>query len=314
MDGLTRDPFREDVLEGLARTQKAIPSRWLYDEKGSQLFDQITRLPEYYPTRTELGILRERAGEMADAIGPDAVIVEYGAGSLVKIRLLLDALERPAAFVPVDISASHLDAAADELKADYPGLLIQPIASDFMASNLGEALPVSVGLRAGFFPGSTVGNLGNDDICRFLRNARADLGEQACFVIGLDQPKSPDILVPAYDDAQGVTAAFNKNLLVRINRELGGKFDIDTFAHEARWNAADSRIEMHLVSLKDQSVKIAGETFAFKRGETIHTENSRKIPLDAFADLAMKAGWALTRHWTDKDGLFAVMLLEARQV
>lgn len=312
MDGLTRDPFREDVLEGLAKPQKAIPSRWLYDEKGSQLFDQITRLPEYYPTRTELGILRERADEMAEAIGPDAVIVEYGAGSLLKIRLLLDALERPAVFVPVDISASHLDAAADELQADYPDLVIQPIASDFMASNLGEALPEAAGRRAGFFPGSTVGNLGDDDICRFLRNARADLGGQACFVIGLDQPKSPDILVPAYDDAQGVTAAFNKNLLVRMNRELGGNIDIGAFAHEARWNGAASRIEMHLTSLKDQSVKVAGETFAFRKGETIHTENSRKIALDAFSALAETAGWALTRHWTDPDGLFAVMLLEAQ--
>ena len=312
MDGLARDPFREDVLEGLAKSQKAIPSRWLYDEKGSQLFDEITRLPEYYPTRTELGVLRKSAGDMAKAIGPDAVIVEYGAGSLVKIRLLLDALDRPAAVVPVDISASHLDAAAAELRADYPDLVIKPIASDFMASNLGEALPESAGRRAGFFPGSTVGNLNDDDICRFLRNAHADLGERACFVIGLDLPKSADILVPAYDDAQGVTAAFNKNLLVRINRELGGTFDIDAFAHEARWNADDSRIEMHLVSLKDQSVKVAGETFTFRKGDSIHTENSRKIALDAFSKLATTEGWSLTRHWTDEDGLFAVMLLEAR--
>lgn len=311
MDGLVRDPFREDVIEGLSRKQKAIPSRWLYDERGSQLFDEITELPEYYPTRTELGILRGEADQMAASIGPEAVLVEYGAGSLMKVRILLDALERPAAFVPVDISASHLETAANELRADYPTLDIHPIASDFMASNLGETLPRSSGRRAGFFPGSTVGNLSDAEIQRFLSNARADLGDDGCFIIGLDQPKSPDVLIPAYDDAQGVTAAFNKNLLARINRELGGTFDLEAFAHEARWNATDSRIEMHLVSLKDQRVKAAGEAFDFESGETIHTENSRKIALDRFAELATAGGWSLTRSWKDKDGFFAVMLLEA---
>ncbi|WP_300395256.1 L-histidine N(alpha)-methyltransferase [Henriciella sp.] len=311
MDGLTRDPFREDVIKGLGQRQKAIPSRWLYDEKGSKLFDEITELPEYYPTRTELKILGDRAGEMADAIGPEAVIVEYGAGSLLKVRILLDALERPAAFVPVDISASHLEAAADELTADYPDLTIKPIASDFMASNLGESLPEAAGRRAGFFPGSTVGNLLDAEIHRFLSNARADLGDGACFIIGIDQPKPPRILVPAYDDAQGVTAAFNKNLLTRMNRELDANFDLDAFAHEARWNESDSRIEMHLCSLKPQTVRVAGESFDFQDGETIHTENSRKIALDRFAGMAEKAGWSLSRHWTDEKGLFAVMLLEA---
>ncbi|WP_084398199.1 L-histidine N(alpha)-methyltransferase [Henriciella aquimarina] len=311
MDGMMSDPFREDVLKGLSNPQKSLPSRWLYDARGSELFDDITELPEYYPTRTELKILRERAPEMAEAIGPEAVIVEYGAGSLLKVRILLDALENPAAFVPVDISASHLEAAADELKADYPGLAIKPIASDFMASNLGEGLPEAKGRRAGFFPGSTVGNLSDAEILRFLSNARADLGDGACFIVGLDQPKSPDVLVPAYDDAQGVTAAFNKNLLTRINRELGGDFDVDSFEHEARWNADESRIEMHLKSLKPQSVTIAGERFDFEAGETIHTENSRKIALDLFAQMAEKAGWRLTRRWMDEDELFAVLMLEA---
>lgn len=310
MDGMAADPFREDVLKGLSQAQKTLPSRWLYDAEGSRLFDEITELPEYYPTRTELSILRTYAAEMAGMIGPEAVLVEYGAGSLLKVRLLLEALERPAAFVPVDISASHLQAAADELKTDYPDLLIKPIASDFMASNLGEALPQSAGRAAGFFPGSTIGNLSDADIHRFLANARADLGERACFVVGLDQPKSPDILVPAYDDAQGVTAAFNKNLLTRINRELGGNFDLEAFAHEARWNAPESRIEMHLKSLKAQTVTVAGERFDFEAGETIHTENSRKIPLEAFTDMAARAGWKLTRRWSDDEGLFVVMLLE----
>ncbi len=311
MDGMNTDPFRADVLDGLSYPQKSLPSRWLYDAEGSRLFDRITELPEYYPTRTELKILRSRASEMASAIGPQSVVIEYGAGSLLKVRILLDALDRPEAFVPVDISASHLHTAADELKADYPKLQIHPVAADFMASNLGEALPQAAGRRAGFFPGSTVGNLLDADILRFLSNARSDLGDGSCFIVGLDQPKSPDVLLPAYDDAQGVTAAFNLNLLKRINRELGGNFDLDAFAHEARWNAAESRIEMHLRSLKPQSATVAGERFRFAEGETIHTENSRKIGLDAFGELAEKAGWRLDRTWMDDDNLFAVMMLEA---
>ncbi|WP_300376593.1 L-histidine N(alpha)-methyltransferase [Henriciella sp.] len=308
---MNTDPFRADVLDGLSYPQKSLPSRWLYDAEGSRLFDRITELPEYYPTRTELKILRSRASEMASAIGPQSVVIEYGAGSLLKVRILLDALDRPEAFVPVDISASHLHTAADELKADYPKLQIHPVAADFMASNLGEALPQAAGRRAGFFPGSTVGNLLDADILRFLSNARSDLGDGSCFIVGLDQPKSPDVLLPAYDDAQGVTAAFNLNLLKRINRELGGNFDLDAFAHEARWNAAESRIEMHLRSLKPQSATVAGERFRFAEGETIHTENSRKIGLDAFGELAEKAGWRLDRTWMDDDNLFAVMMLEA---
>ncbi|MEQ9316130.1 MAG: L-histidine N(alpha)-methyltransferase, partial [Henriciella sp.] len=215
MDGFTEDPFRKDVLAGLSQKQKSLPSRWLYDARGSQLFDEITELPEYYPTRTELKILNAEAAAMAKAIGPNAVIVEYGAGSLLKVRILLDALEQPHAFVPVDISASHLKAAADELEADYPDLLVQPIVSDFMASNLGERLPQGSGRTVGFFPGSTIGNLLDPEIKRFLSTVRADLGDGSALIIGLDQPKSPDVLVPAYDDAAGVTAAFNKNLLTR---------------------------------------------------------------------------------------------------
>lgn len=312
MDGSGIDPFLQDVLTGLARDQKTVPSRWLYDARGSRLFDDITELDEYYPTRTELTILNEQAAAMAEAIGPDAVIVEYGAGSLLKVRILLDALERPKAFVPVDISSEHLRGAADELKSVYGDLDVYPVAADFMDTNLGSNLPSGGGRRAGFFPGSTMGNLLDKDIDSFLRTTREDLGDGACFIIGLDQPKSPDILVPAYDDAKGVTADFNLNLLRRINRELGGNFDPDSFEHEARWNSADSRIEMHLRSLKAQSVEVAGRIFEFEKGETIHTENSRKIALDRFAKMAESAGWELTRKWTDAKGLFAVVLLEAR--
>ncbi|RIJ25981.1 L-histidine N(alpha)-methyltransferase [Henriciella barbarensis] len=312
MDGAGIDPFLQDVLTGLARDQKSIPSRWLYDARGSRLFDDITELDEYYPTRTELTILNEQAAAMADAIGPEAVIVEYGAGSLLKVRILLDALERPKAFVPVDISSEHLKEAAHELKSAYGELEVYPVAADFMDTNLGSNLPGGGGRRAGFFPGSTMGNLLDRDIDSFLRTTREDLGEGACFIIGLDQPKSPDILVPAYDDAKGVTAEFNLNLLRRINRELDGNFDLESFKHEARWNDAVSRIEMHLRSLKAQTVEVAGQTFKFEKGETIHTENSRKIALDRFAEMAESAGWELTRKWTDENGLFAVVLLEAR--
>lgn len=311
MDGEATNPFLDDVLAGLSARRKAIPSRWLYDARGSQLFDEITELDEYYPTRTELKILTGQARDMANAIGPDAVIVEYGAGSLMKVRILLDALEAPRAFVPVDISSEHLEASANELRAFYPDLDIYPVASDFMASNLGASLPEGGRRRAGFFPGSTMGNLLDREIDRFLKTTREDLGDEACFIIGLDQPKSPDILIPAYDDAGGVTADFNLNLLARINRELEGSFDVSAFEHEARWNSEDSRIEMHLRSLKDQTVTVAGREFSFAEGETIHTENSRKIALDRFAGMAENAGWTLTRKWTDEDGLFAVVLLEA---
>ncbi|MGB3627063.1 MAG: L-histidine N(alpha)-methyltransferase [Henriciella sp.] len=311
MDGFSDDPFRKDVLAGLSKPQKSLPSRWLYDARGSQLFDEITELPEYYPTRTELKILDANAADMANAVGTNAVIVEYGAGSLVKVRILLDALENAHAFVPVDISASHLKAAADELETDYPELLIQPIASDFMASNLGARLPEGDGRTVGFFPGSTIGNLSDAEINRFLTSVRADLGDNAAFIVGLDQPKPSDILVPAYDDAAGVTAAFNKNILARINRELGGSFNLDNFEHEARWNSEDSRIEMHLVSTADQTVNIAGESFSFTRGETIHTENSRKISRAAFSDMAAACGWRLEQTWTDENDYFAVMLLGA---
>lgn len=311
MDGEATDPFREDVLHGLSRKQKSIPSRWLYDARGSSLFDDITELDEYYPTRTELAILKANASDMASVIGADGVIVEYGAGSLLKVRILLDALTAPGAFVPVDISAEHLEAASGELKADYPDLPVVPIVSDFMASNLGSQLPETGGRRAGFFPGSTVGNLHDAEIDRFLKTTRSDLGDGSCFIIGLDQPKSTDVLLKAYDDAQGVTAAFNLNLLRRINRELGGNFDLDSFEHEARWNEGESQIEMHLKSLRPQTAAVNGQTFDFQSGETIHTENSRKIPLETFSGMARDAGWTMTRNWTDKDNLFAVLLLEA---
>lgn len=313
MDGdrhsATYDAFLNDVLAGLSQAEKSLPARWFYDAEGSRLFDLITQLPEYYPTRTELGILEQRAGDMAQRIGPDALIVEYGAGSLVKIRYLLDALERPAGFVPVDISETHLKHAADKLREAYPGLAVHPVAADFMRDSLRLSAAWDGRRKVGFFPGSTIGNLSDPQIHAFLTAARKDLGADGLFLIGVDQPKSPELLLKAYDDAQGVTAAFNLNLLARINRELGGDFDIDQFRHKAVWNAKESRIEMHLKSLVRQTAHIQGRSFEFAAEETIHTENSRKIPSDVFANLAEKAGWRIIADWRDDKNWFAMILL-----
>lgn len=306
----TADPaFVENVRTGLARAPKVLSSRWLYDEAGSRLFEEITQLPEYYPTRTETAIFRTHAGEMAAAAGPRAVLVEYGAGAAVKTRILLDALEAPCAYAPLDISGEFLETAADGLRADYPGLEIFPVTADFMTPTDLSALPDCGGRRVGFFPGSTIGNLTDDQIVTFLSEARRALGDDARFLLGADLRKSPDILVPAYDDASGVTAAFNLNLLRRINRELGGNFDLSAFAHEARWNGAESRIEMHLVSLCDQVTEAAGQRFAFRAGETIRTEISRKFEAPALDALARESGWQLQRTWQDEAGFFCVALL-----
>ncbi len=307
-DGSFDAAFLQDVLNGLAQRQKSIPARWFYDKRGSQLFDQITALPEYYPTRTETGILAEKAGEMAARIGADALLVEYGAGSLVKVRYLLDQFERPAGYAPVDISETHLHAAARKLQADYPKLSIHPIAADFMGEDLGDRLPDG-GRRVGFFPGSTIGNLSDEQIVLFLKTARRDLGPDALFLIGTDLPKAEDVLVPAYDDAAGVTAAFNLNLLDRANRELGANFNLETFKHLAVWNAEESRIEMHLRSAIDQTIAIAGREFVFSVGETIHTENSRKLPPEGLDALAREAGWQIERDWRDEKDWFSLTLL-----
>lgn len=301
--------FLADVLEGLSRPQKAIPARWFYDEEGSRLFDQITELTEYYPTKTELGILASQSGRIAERIGPNALIVEYGAGSLVKVKHLLDALEAPAGFVPVDISGAHLEAAAKDLRAAYPELDVLPVTADFVRDTIDLTRAPRADVKVGFFPGSTVGNMSDEQIQAFLENARRGLGPDGLFIIGIDQPKSPDILIPAYDDAKGVTAAFNLNILVRANRELGADFDLTAFRHKALWNESDSRIEMHLVSLKKQTVHIDDTAFQFAEGETIHTENSRKIALSAFNAIAETSGWTLEQSWSDERGWFALALL-----
>lgn len=302
--------FAEDVLTGLALPQKAIPAKYFYDAAGSRLFDRICALPEYYPTRTELGILRAHAAEMAEHAGPNAEVVEFGAGSSIKIRVLLDALEKPRAFLPIDISGEHLLAAAAELRRAYSNVEILPVTGDFTRSLDLPDLP-GAGRRIGFFPGSTIGNFTRNEAEAFLREARATLGKGADFIVGVDLKKDRAVLEAAYNDAAGTTAAFNLNLLRRINRELGGNFDLGRFAHRAFYNEEKGRIEMHLESLAAQSVLVAGRSFAFARGETIHTENSCKYSLAEIAELAEAAGWSVARQWTDPQGLFSVNLLRA---
>ena len=302
--------FATDVVAGLTATPKRLLPKYFYDGAGSALFEQITELPEYYPTRREIGILEEHAGDIAALIPPGAALVEFGSGASTKTRILLDAAPQTAVYAPIDISASALEGAAQAIRADYPDLAVAPLRDDFTNA---LRLPEETEGRpiVGFFPGSTIGNFTRDEARSFLVGARRLLGPGAAFLVGIDLVKDEPTLVAAYDDAKGVTAAFNKNLLVRINRELGGDFDLDSFAHRAIWNDAESRIEMHLMSLKDQDVHVAGGRFHFARGETIHTENSCKFTVEGFADLAASAGWTQERWWVSETPAFAMVLLRA---
>jgi dimethylhistidine N-methyltransferase len=302
--------FARDVLAGLAKAQKSIPPKYFYDAEGSRLFEAITALSEYYPTRTEIALLRHSVDEIAPLIPPGAALVEFGSGASTKTRILLDAAPQIGVYAPIDISQSALDEAAAAIRRDYPKLPVAPLTDDFTnALNL----PSSVRGRpvTGFFPGSTIGNFTADEARTFLASARHLLGEGASFLIGIDLVKPEATLVAAYDDALGVTAAFNKNLLERINRELRGDFDLDAFAHRAIWNAAESRIEMHLESLRDQQVAVAGKVFSFRAGETLHTENSCKFTVEGFGALAEGAGWTLERTWSSEQPAFAIVLLRA---
>jgi dimethylhistidine N-methyltransferase len=302
------DGFAHDVVAGLSLPQKSLPPKYFYDAEGSRLFEAICELPEYYPTRTEIALLADAAGEIAAEIADGAVLVEFGSGASVKTRILLDAAPQVSAYAPIDISRSALVAAATALRRDYPGLQVAPLAQDFTRA---LALPLAVAGRpaVGFFPGSTIGNFTPDDARDFLTGARKLLGPDAGLLVGLDLVKPEPVLIAAYDDPLGVTAAFNKNLLARMNRELGGDFEIEAFAHRARWNARESRIEMHLESLREQTVAVAGRSFRFAAGETLHTENSHKFTIEGFAELARSAGWRLRREWTSADPAFAVVLL-----
>jgi dimethylhistidine N-methyltransferase len=304
--------FASDVIAGLTHHPKYLAPKYFYDAAGSELFEQITRLPEYYPTRTELGILRDRGEEIAAIVPDGATLIEFGAGATTKVRLLLEhgLSSRLGAYAPVDISADFLHAQASDLGRDYPDLKILPVVADFTAP---FELPDGVKAmpRVGFFPGSTLGNFEPHEACAFLRGARAILGDGARFVIGIDLEKDARILEPAYDDAAGVTARFNLNLLARINRELGGDFELAAFAHKALYDREQHRIEMHLVSRTAQTVHLLGRRIAFRRGESIHTENSYKYSTDRFGALARGSGWTPTRSWTDKDDMFSVHALRA---
>lgn len=302
--------FADDLHAALSRTPKAISPKYFYDEAGSRLFEQICDLPEYYPTRTELGLLQTHAADMAAQVGERVQLVEYGAGALLKVRRLLDALPRETVqFVPVDISGPHLLAACDGLAADYPGLAIQPLVADF--TRLHSLPPCPVGARrVGFFPGSSIGNFTPAEADAFLRLAAAEL-RGGGLLIGIDLVKDHAVLHAAYNDAAGVTAAFNLNLLQRARQELGAEFPADGFEHLAFYNPAYRRIEMHLRAVRPLTLQMGGERYDFHAGETLHTEHSHKYTVAGFQALAQRAGFRPGKVWTDANGWFAVLWLEA---
>lgn len=306
------DPaFRADVHAGLAQRQKAIPARWFYDATGSALFEDITALPEYYPTRSETDLLTRHAADMAAAIGPGRAVVELGSGSSTKTPLLLQAIG-PAAYVPVDISGDFLRDSATALAARFPGLPVYPVEADF-THKVDLPREIAVLPKLGFFPGSTVGNMVARTAIDLLRGWRATLGEGSLLLIGVDRIKDVGVLTRAYDDPAGVTAAFNLNLLERINRELGGTIPVDNFTHRAVWNDVHARIEMHLVAACDMEFAVDGRRYAMAKGETIHSENSHKYGFRDANLLLRAGGWTPVRTWDDVDPAFALILAEATE-
>jgi dimethylhistidine N-methyltransferase len=301
--------FRADVLTGLSQGQKAIPARWLYDSAGSELFEKITKLPEYYPTRAETQILESKASEFAEKIGKGRAVVEFGSGSSVKTPLLLRAID-PATYVPLDISGEFLRAAAKDLAAKFPGLPVIPVEADFMRK---VELPADVAdqPKLGFFPGSTIGNMVARTAVDLLRTMRDTLGEGALLMIGMDLIKEAEVLEAAYDDADGLTAEFNINLLRRINRELDADIPIEHLKHEARWVDKYARIEMHLVAQQDFTFNVSGSPFTMRKGETIHTENSHKFDRWTSSTLLLAGHWTPLERWTDDEGRFSIILAEA---
>jgi dimethylhistidine N-methyltransferase len=303
---VANEPFAADVIAGLTARPKRLSPKYFYDAAGSALFEQITNLPEYYPTRCELALLSEQAPAMASLFPQNCALVEFGAGSSRKARTLISAATTIEAYVPIDISAEYLQQEAAQLRRDLPRLAVYPVAADFTrVAELPAALAASG--RVGFFPGSTIGNFEPHEAAQFMRHAARVLGPGALFIVGVDLVKAPEILYRAYNDAAGVTAKFNLNVLAHINRELGANFDLGAFEHHACWNAERSRIEMHLASTRRQKVKLCGATIEFRAGESIHTENSYKYSIDSFQALARGSGWSSLRVFTD--GLFSVHVL-----
>lgn len=295
-----------DAIEGLSRSPKGLSPKWFYDDRGSAIFEEITHLAEYYPSRTERAILETGLARIQAHVPAGAALVELGSGASVKTRLLLNGLDGLSTYVPVDISEDFLRASAAELASDFPHLDVRPVVADFL-----QPVPLpDLGGRpvVGFFPGSTIGNL-SPDAARALLLRLGDWPDHDALILGVDLIKAPETLVAAYDDVSGVTAGFNLNLLRRLNREAGAAFDLETFRHKAIWNATEARVEMHLQSLEDQSVRIGDHVVTFAAGETIHTENSHKYSVESLSELAQAAGWRLADVLTDAQALFAVAVL-----
>jgi dimethylhistidine N-methyltransferase len=301
-----QDSFRDSVLNGLAGEPKSLPCKFFYDSYGAELFERITQVPEYYLTRTELGILEARAGEIAAHIGPHARLIELGSGALRKVRILLAALDNPAAYVPVDISREQLKGAGEQLAGDFPDLPVIAVCADYTRPFILPPLPGKPGKRVGFFPGSTIGNFEPEGVVAFLKNCAALLGPGGEIVIGVDIKKDPAILNAAYNDAARTNAAFNLNLLERINRELDGDLRVDQFEHVAFYSEAKGRVELYVKSLTEQTARIAGRDFTFARDEMIHTENSYKYAIAEFRALAAQAGFRPVDAWTDRGELFSI--------
>ena len=303
--------FAADAVAGLTASPKRLSPKYFYDSAGSALFERITQLPEYYPTRREIGILNEHEGDIAALIPPGAALIEFGSGSSTKTRIVLSTATSLAAYVPVDISEQFLLRQAADLRREYPRLAVLPVAADF-TKPFGLPDAVQAMPRVGFFSGSTIGNFESHEAAAFLRHAGRILGRGATFIVGVDLVKDTQVLQKAYCDSQGVTAQFNLNVLARMNRELGAKFNLASFEHHAFFNRERSRIEMHLASLKRQRIKLCGACIDFRAGETIHTENSYKYSIESFGALARGAGFTPLAVWTDPDGYFSVHALSLR--
>jgi dimethylhistidine N-methyltransferase len=309
-EGPDLDDFERALSIGLNAVRKQIPCKYFYDAEGSTLFENICALPDYYVARTELALLARHAEEFAALVGADAELVEFGAGSGRKVRILLDAIVRPRAYLPIDISSAYVLASAARIDADYPDVIVKPVIADFSQSFLLPPLTQGARRRVGFFPGSTIGNFTPEATLRFLRDA-ARLFRGGGLLVGVDLVKDPAVLHAAYNDSVGLTAAFNKNLLARANRELGAGFDLSRFHHHACYNPLLQRVEMYLISTARQQAKIAEHVVSFAEGEAIHTENSHKMTIEGFRSLAVKAGFSPRAVWSDDQRLFSLHWLEA---
>ena len=308
-EGPEIEDFKTEVIENLSRDRKSLPCKFFYDKTGSALFDRICELEEYYPTRTEIALLERHGEEFAELSGPACHVIEFGSGSSVKVKLLLDKLDEPATYTAIDISRDHLIGAASALAEEFPELDVEAVWADYTQPLSMERLNGDAGRRLGFFPGSTIGNFSPDEAHAFLERSAETIGPGGSMLIGVDLKKDEDTLIAAYNDREGVTAAFNENLLARINRELDGDFDLSAFSHDAVYNREHGRIEMHLVSERDQTATIGYRSFDFRAGETIHTENSYKYSIEQFQGLCREAHYEPVQAWTDPARMFSLHYL-----